>query len=143
MGYQGKVRSAMLKPAPFLLVELLDWSALSDEEVHYLIGWQALLLVDLLQRRCITVRYAEQMLFNLDVVQRLERRGIKGCVEVVDWGMQLEDWESHTPEYLPEALYTIAGLAQRLLVPGSKGRGKKERQKRSSHISPVGSRQES
>jgi hypothetical protein len=127
----------MLKPTPFLLVELLDRKALSDEEVRYLIGWQAWLLVDLLQHRCITVRYAEQMLFNLDVVQRLERRGIKECVEVVEWGMQLEDWEAHTPEYLPEALSTIARLAQRLLAPGSKGRGKRERQRTSPQASAV------
>ena len=131
----------MLKPAPFLLVGLLDRSALSDEEVRYLIGWHALLLVDLLQRRCITVRYAEQMLFNLDVVQRLERRGIKECVEVVDWGMQLEDWEAHTPEYLPEALSTIAGLAQRLLEPRSKGQGKRERQTMRPQTSAAGRRQ--
>ena len=130
----------MLKPAPFLLVELLDRRALSDEEVRYLIGWQALLLVDLLQRRCITVRYAEQMLFNLEVVQRLERRGIKECVEVVDWGMQLEDWEAHTPEYLPEALSTIVRLAQRLLVPESKGQAKREKQKMSPQTSSAGRR---
>jgi len=128
----------MLQPAPVLLVELLDKRALSDEEVRYLIGWQALLLVDLLQRRCITVRYAEQVLFNLDVVQRLERRRLKECVEVVDWGMQLEDWEAHTPEQLPEALSTLARLAQHLLVPESKGQGKREKQKRSPQTSALG-----
>ena len=42
----------MLHPAPFLLVELLDTRALSDEQVRYLIGWQALLLVDLLPLPC-------------------------------------------------------------------------------------------
>jgi hypothetical protein len=137
MGDQGEMKSAMLQPAPFLLVELLDRRALSDEQVRYLIGWQALLLVDLLQRRCITVRYAEQVLFNLDVLQRIERRRLKECVEVVDWGMQLEDWEAHTPEHLPEALSTIARLAQRLLAPGSKGRGKRERQRTSPQASAV------
>ena len=130
----------MLKPAPFLLVELLDGKALSDEEVRYLIGWQALLLVDLLQRRCITVRYAEQMLFNLNVVQRLERRGIKEAVELVDWGMQREDWEAHTPEYLPEALSTSAALAQRLLAPGRKGQAKRKKQKTSPQATAVGRR---
>jgi hypothetical protein len=142
MGNQSKVRPAVLKLAPFLLVELLDRRALSDKEVRYLMGWQALLLVDLLQHRCITVRYAEQMLFNLDVVQRLERRRLKDCVEVIDWGMQLEDWEAHMPEHLTEALSTIARLAQRLLAPGSKRRGK-ERQKRRPHISPDGRRRAS
>lgn len=137
------MRSATLKPDRFLLAGLLDRRALSDEEVRYLIGWQALLLVDLLQRRCITVRYAEQMLFNLDVVQGLERRGIKECVEVVDWGMQLEDWEAHTPEYLPEALSTIAGLAQRLLVPRGKGQARREKQKMSPQPSAAGRRQAS
>jgi hypothetical protein len=132
----------MLKPAPFLLVELLDRTDLSDEEVRYLIGWQALLLVDLLRRRCVTIRYAEHMLFNLDVVQRLDRRGIKDCVEVVDWGMQLEDWEAHTPERLPEALSMIATLAQRLLAPGSKRQGKKGSRKRRPCMPPVGRRQE-
>ncbi|MBI2367899.1 MAG: DUF3969 family protein, partial [Deltaproteobacteria bacterium] len=85
----------------------------------------------------VTVRYAEQMLFNLDVVQRLDRRRLRDCVEVVDWGMQLEDWEAHTPEHLPEALSTIARLAQRLLVPESKRRGKRERQKTSPQTSAV------
>ena len=137
MGDQGEVKSAMLQPASFSLVELLDRRALSDDQVRYLIGWQALLLGDLLQRRCITVRYAEQALFNLDVLQRIERRRLKECVEVVDWGMQLEDWEAHTPEHLPEALSTIARLAQRLLVPESKRRGKRERQKTSPQTSAV------
>ena len=114
-----------------------DRRALSDEQVRYLVGWQALLLVDLLQRRCITVRYAEQVLFNLDVLQRIERRRLKECVEVVDWGMQLEDWEAHTPEYLPEALSTITGLAQRLLVPRGKGQAKREKQKMSPQPSAV------
>jgi hypothetical protein len=75
-----------------------------------------LILVDLLQRKCITLRYAEKALFNLDVVQRLERRRLKDWVELVDWGMQLEDWEEHTPEDLPQALATIAQIAQRLLA---------------------------
>ncbi|MBI3249814.1 MAG: DUF3969 family protein [Deltaproteobacteria bacterium] len=73
------------------------------------------MLVDLLQRKCITARYAEQMLFNLNIVQKLEQRRLADCVEVVDWGMQLEDWEEHTPEQLLEALATLAQLAQRLL----------------------------
>ncbi len=142
MGHQGKVRSAMLHSVPFLLAELFDSMTLSDKEVRYLIGWQSLVLVDLLQRRCITVRYAEQMLFNVDVAQRLERRCLKDCVEVIDWGMQLEDWEAHTPEHLTEALSTIARLARRLLALGSKQQ-RKERQKRSPHISPDSRRQAS
>ncbi len=70
------------------LVDLLDSEALSDTEIRRLIGWRALVLVDLLGRKCITVRYAERALFNLDVVRRLERRHLKDCVEVVAWGMQ-------------------------------------------------------
>jgi hypothetical protein len=97
------------------LVDLLDDPTLSDTEIRRLIGWQALSLIDLLQRKCITVRYAEQALFNLDVIQRLEQRHLKDCVELMDWGMQLEDWEEHTPEQLPGALTTLAELAQRLL----------------------------
>jgi len=106
----------MLQSFGFSIIDLLDSGALSDAEVRRLVGWQALMLVDLLQRQCITLRYAERALFNLDVVQRLERRRLKDCVELVDWGMQLEDWEEHTPEQLPEALATIAQLAQRLLT---------------------------
>ena len=105
----------MSQPISLSLFDLSDSQAMSDEEVRRLVGWQALILVDLLRRQCITVRYAEKVLFNLDIVQSLERRGLKDCVEVVDWGMQLEDWEEHTPEHLPEALSTIARLAQHLL----------------------------
>jgi len=112
----------MSQPVSLSLFDLLDSEALSDEEVRCLVGWQASILVDLLRRQCITVRYAEQVLFNLDVVQSLERRSLKDCVEVVDWGMQLEDWEEYTPEHLPEALSTIARLAQRLLEKVRKGR---------------------
>ena len=35
MGDQGEVKSAMLQPASFSLVELLDRRALSDEQVRY------------------------------------------------------------------------------------------------------------
>ncbi len=110
----------MLPPVSPSLVNLLDSEVLSDEKMRCLVGWQALILVNLLRRQCITGRYAERVLFNLDVVQRLERRRLRDCVEVVDWGMQLEDWEEHTPEHLPEALSAIARLAQRLLEKGGK-----------------------
>src|SRR5882672_12258232 len=92
------------------LIDLLDSTLLSDNEIHRLIGWSALSLTDLLRRKCITVRYAEQTLFNMNVVRILEQRRLEDCMEVVDWGMQLEDWEEHTPEELPEALTTIARL---------------------------------
>jgi len=58
----------MSRPVNLSLLDLLDNEALSGGEVQRLVGWQALILVDLLQRQCITVRYAERVLFNLDVV---------------------------------------------------------------------------
>ena len=103
----------MTQPPTF--IELLKNPALSAMEIRLLIGWYALSLTDLLRRKCITVRYAERVLFNLDVVQQLERHGLTDCVELIDWGMQLEDWEEHTPEGLSEALTTVAQLAQQLL----------------------------
>jgi hypothetical protein len=66
------------------------------------------------------VRYAEQALFNLDVVRQLEKRRLADCVEVIDWGMQLEDWEEHTPEQLSEAINTVAKFAQKLLTRSTK-----------------------
>ena len=66
------------------------------------------------------MRYAEQVLFNLDVVRQLEKRRLKDCVELIDWGMQLEDWEEHTPEQLAEAINTVAQLAQQLLARNMK-----------------------
>jgi hypothetical protein len=108
----------------FCVWQLLDNPALSAAEIRRLVGWQALMLVDLLRRRCVTVRSAERARFNLEVVRRLERRRLKDCVEVVDWGMQLEDWEAHTPEQLPEACATIAQLAQRLLEQEPLGKGR-------------------
>jgi hypothetical protein len=104
-----------LQPVSFSTATLLDRGQLSEAELRRLIGWQTLVLVDLLKRRCVTVRYAERVLFNLDVAQALERRRLEDCVEIIDWGMQLEDWEEHTPEHLTEALSTIAQLAHRLL----------------------------
>jgi ribosome-associated translation inhibitor RaiA len=136
------MKSVMEQSANLSIVDLLDSRSLSDEEVRRLVGWQALILVDLLRRRCITVRYAEQMLFNLDVVQRLEQQRLKDCVEVVDWGMQLEDWEAHTSAHLPEALSTIAQLARRLLTPVHKGKSKRKSRDRSSQ-SLTSSRRES
>ena len=98
------MRPVMSQPVSLSLFDLLDSEALSDEEVRCLVGWQASILVDLLRRQCITVRYVERVLFNLDVGQRLERRRLRDCVEVVGWGMQFEDWEGHTPEHLSEAV---------------------------------------
>lgn len=93
-------------------IDLLSDKTLSDSEIRRLVGWYAWSLTDLLRRKCVTVRYAERMLFKLDVVQQLEKRRLAGCVELVDWGMQLEDWEEHTPERFGEALDTIAQAAQ-------------------------------
>ena len=120
------------------LANLLESEMLSDREVRHLIGWQALLLVDLLQRRCITVRYAERALFNLDIAQSLERRRLQDCVELIDWGMQLEDWEEHTPGQLQEVLNTIAQLARNLLpvrststsIPSEPARQRKRRRQK-------------
>jgi hypothetical protein len=112
MGHKDKMTSQVFNLS---LVNLLESDMLSDVEMRHLIGWQALLLVDLLQRRCITVRYAERALFNLDMVRRLEQRRLQDCVELLDWGMQLEDWEEHTPEQLHEALTSLAQLARNLL----------------------------
>jgi hypothetical protein len=124
------------------LVDLLDSQSLSDMEIRRLVGWYALSLVDLLQRRCITVRYAEQALFNLDVVRKLEQRRLEDCVELIDWGMQLEDWEEHTPERLSEALTTIAQLAQHLLttsltLPSSSTKPARQRTQRRSQLASV------
>jgi hypothetical protein len=66
------------------------------------------------------VRYAEQVLFNLDIVRQLEKRRLKDCLELIDWGMQLEDWEEHTPEQLSEAINAVAQLAQQLLATSTK-----------------------
>jgi hypothetical protein len=52
----------------------------------------------------------------LDVVRQLEKRRLKDCVELIDWGMELEDWEGHTPKQLSEAINTVAQLAQQLLA---------------------------
>jgi hypothetical protein len=106
----------MSQPLHTTFVDLLSSPALSDMEIRRFIGWYALSLADLLRRSCITIRYAEQALFNLDVVQQLEQRQLKDCVELIDWGMQLEDWEEHTPERLSEAIDTVARLAQHLLA---------------------------
>ena len=64
------MRPVMSQPVSLSLVDFLDREMLSDEEVRHLVSWQALILVDLLRRQCITVRYAERVLFNLNVVQR-------------------------------------------------------------------------
>jgi len=105
----------MQSSLPTAFIDLLSNQTSSDAEVRRLVGWYALSLADLLRRKCVTVRYAERMLFNLDIVRQLEKRQLADCVELVDWGMQLEDWEEHTPERLVEALDTIAQLAQCLL----------------------------
>ena len=135
MGDQAQMKPPLFEPRTLSLVDLLDSGTLSDVEIQRLIGWQAVVLVDLLRRKCITVRYAEQVLFNLEVVQRLERRRLQDCVAVVDWGMQLEDWEEHTPEHFPEALMTISQLAYRLLETVKKGSRLRDRQALKSAIS--------
>lgn len=106
----------MQQPLRAAFIDLLSNHTLLDAEIRRLTGWYALSLSDPLRRKCITVRYAERMLFNLDVVQQLEQRHLTTyCVELIDWGMQLEDWEEHTLEQLAEALDAIAQIAQRLL----------------------------
>jgi len=104
-----------MQPLHTAFIDLLSNQTLLDTEIRRLVGWYALSLIDLLRRKCITVRYAERMLFNLDVVQQLEQRHLTDCVELIDWGMQLEDWEEHTPEQLAKALDAIAELSEHLL----------------------------
>ena len=106
----------MVKSLPAAFLNLLEDPGLPDMEIRRLVGWHALCLTDLLQRKCVTVGYAERVLFNLDVVQQLEQRGLMDCVELIDWGMQLEDWADHTPDDLAQALVKVAQLAQQLLA---------------------------
>ncbi|NOT55589.1 MAG: DUF3969 family protein [Deltaproteobacteria bacterium] len=110
--------SQSLHPA---FIDLLKNQTLASAEMRRLVGWYALSLTDLLRRKCITVRCAERMLFNLDVVQQLEQRQLEDCVKLVDWGMQLEDWEDYTPKQLTDAINAIAQLAQRLLEQAPRG----------------------
>ena len=114
MGYQDKI-DVMKGNSAALSAQLIGSRSLSNEEIRRLVSAQALLLIDLLRRKCITVRYAEQTLFNLDTVKSLEKRKLKDCIEIIDWGMQLEDWEAHTPERLDKAFQKIYDLAQNIL----------------------------
>ncbi len=106
----------MAQPFSPTFADVLESPGLSEGEIRRLVGWHALSLADLLRRKCITVRYAERVLFNLEVVHQLERRSLIDCVELIDWGMQLEDWDEHTPDQLPDALVKISELAQQLLA---------------------------
>jgi hypothetical protein len=106
----------MVQSLPAAFLNLLKNPGLPDIEIRRLVGWHALCLTDLLQRECVTVGYAERILFNLDVVQQLEQRGLMDCVELIDWGMQLEDWADHTPDDIAEALVKVAQLAQQLFT---------------------------
>ena len=36
-------------------------------------------------------------------------------LKIIDWGMQLEDWEEHIPERMPEALDEIQKMARKTL----------------------------
>jgi hypothetical protein len=125
----------MQPPLHTAFTDLLSNQTLSSAEIRRLVGWYTLSLTDLLRRKCITVRYAERVLFNLDVVQQLEQRHLADCVELIDWGMQLEDWEEYTPEQLAEAINTIAQLAQRLLeqAPPASTKSPKSTRERSHH----------
>ena len=115
MGHQDKI-DVMKGNSAALSAQLIGSRSLSNEEIRRLVSAQALLLIDLLRRKCITVRYAEQALFNLDTVKSLEKRKLKDCVEIIDWGMQLEDWEAHTPERLDKAFQKIYDIAQNILL---------------------------
>lgn len=114
MGRPGKIEF-MKRNSAAIPLELIGSRSLSNDEIRRLIAAQALLLVDLLRRKCITVRYAEQSLFNLDTAKGLEKRKLKDCAEIIDWGMQLEDWEQHTPEKLYEALATMDRMAHKII----------------------------
>lgn len=115
MGRQDKIE-LMKRSSAAIPLELISSRSLSNDEIRRLVAAQALLLVDLLRRKCITVRYAEQALFNLDTVKGLEKRKLKDCVEIIDWGMQLEDWEQYTPEKLDEALEAIDRMAHKIIL---------------------------
>jgi Protein of unknown function (DUF3969) len=128
----------MYQPLHTAFIDLLKNQTLSSAEMRRLVGWYALSLTDLLRRKCITVRYAERMLFNLDVVQQLEQRQLEDCVELVDWGMQLEDWEDHTPEQLADAINDIAQLAQRLLEQAPRSSTTSPKSPRHRSHQPVG-----
>ncbi len=106
----------MKQHATIFPMEIISSQSVSNEEVRRLVATHALLLIDLLRRKCITLRYAEQALFNLDVVKGLEKRKLKDCVEIINWGMQLEDWEEHTPEQLDEGLRKISEMAQSIFT---------------------------
>ena len=68
------------------------------------------------------------MLFN-----NWKRAISEDCVALVDWGMQLEDWEEHTPERLNEAIHTMMHLAQRLIgnTPPTSSKSAKSTRQRS------------
>ena len=95
---------------------LLD-EASDPEEITRTIARLSLFLIDLLEGGAVTVAYVERVLYNLDVVTAAERRGLAPeCIELLDLGMQFEDWEEHTPHELPEAFARARELARKLLL---------------------------
>jgi hypothetical protein len=108
-------------------VKLIGSRSLTNGEIRRLVAMQALLLTDLLQRKYITLRYAEQCFFNLDTVKSLERRKLWECVEIIDWGMQLEDWEEYTPRQMKDAFHKISEMSSKILFGASERAAKAKR----------------
>lgn len=99
-----------------VVLDLLSDEACPPDEIARTVARLGLLLIDLLDGGAVTVRYVERVLFNLEVVTAAERRGLAPeCIELLDLGMQFEDWEEHTPDELPAALAQARELSRKIL----------------------------
>ena len=99
-----------------LVLEMLSDEVTPPDEIARTIARLSLFLIDLLEGGVVTIRYAERVLYNQDVVEASERRALASdCIELLDLGMQFEDWEEHTPDDLPQAFAQARELSRKLL----------------------------
>ena len=101
------------------LLDLISDKKVRTEYIEYIIAQLNIQLVQDLDKRKITLREAEEMLYNLDVAHAITRRKLsRDCTEILTWGMQLEDLEDLEFE-ATSFLNALRKFSQNILVKTS------------------------
>ena len=99
------------------LLDFIGDKSVPTKLVEYIIAHLNLKIVEEMRRGRLGLRDAEDLLYNLDVSLKLNRRKVsKVCREIVDWGMQLEDWIEYTPSKTDDAYELLERFSEKILA---------------------------
>lgn len=98
------------------LAEFIANKNIPTELVEYILAHLNLKIVEEMREGKFDLADAEDLLYNFKVCSKLDRRKVsRACREIIEWGMQLEDWKDYTPSKLNQVYDRLEEFSKKIL----------------------------